>query len=363
MSGSSVLLWAVSGVTFVVALFAVVDQASLHQEMASQVFRIDETDQTAYLAPGIQRVVIGSELPPGGIELIPSGSVYISAAMRFSSGHVMERDETGNLVLYAEATPGFRTRLATFTPEGAVGLGEVPPETNVDGGVFVTGRAASSARDGWMMHSEANVTDAQGRVYATMGTVQNLEDPSETGVQFRTGDGTLTFSEGKVYIGYVSQAFKTGQGADSKVMVGGDVLVQSELQTLQLPVVSIERPNCAKNEPPYLMPRVFTYTGTETDQTPTPLQGNETDWTVTYFESGKHYASDTIYQYFGISVTNPGTVRCELLNSEYFITLTSSTHTFTTPTWNQETGHYYTCFCPRNQFEVNAYKAPVAASN
>jgi hypothetical protein len=358
MSGSSVLLWAVSGVTFVVALFAVVDQASLHQEMASQVFRIDETDQTAYLAPGIQRVVIGSELPPGGIELIPSGSVYISAAMRFSSGHVMERDETGNLVLYAEATPGFRTRLATFTPEGAVGLGEVPPETNVDGGVFVTGRAASSARDGWMMHSEANVTDTQGRVYATMGTVQNLEDPSETGVQFRTGDGTLTFSDGKVYIGYVSNTFKTRQGASSKVMVGGDVLVQSELQTLQLPIVSIERPACSTGN--YLMPRVFTYTGTESSQSLTPLQGNETDWTVTYFENGKNYASDTIYQYFGISVNGSRTVSC---TSENEITITPSNPSFPISTPKYETGHYYTCFCPRNQFEVNAYKAPVATSN
>lgn len=357
MSGSSVLLWAVSGVTFVVALFAVVDQASLHQEMASQVFRIDETDQTAYLAPGIQRVVIGSELPPGGIELIPSGSVYISAAMRFSSGHVMERDEAGNLVLYAEATPGFRTRLATFTPEGAVGLGEVPPETNVDGGVFVTGRAASSARDGWMMHSEANVTDAQGRVYATMGTVQNLEDPSETGVQFRTGDGTLTFSEGKVYIGYVSQAFRSAQNGSSKVMVGGDVLVQSELQTLQLPIVSIEGPKCLTGN--YLMPLVFTYTGTESSQSLTPLQGNETDWTVTYFERGKHYAPGTIYQYFGISVNGTGTVSCDSTGQ---ITSTSSTQLqFSTPKY--ETGHYYTCFCPRNQFEVNAYKAPVATSN
>ena len=357
MSGSSVLLWAVSGVTFVVALFAVVDQASLHQEMASQVFRIDETDQTAYLAPGIQRVVIGSELPPGGIELIPSGSVYISAAMRFSSGHVMERDEVGNLVLYAEATPGFRTRLATFTPEGAVGLGEVPPETNVDGGVFVTGRAASSARDGWMMHSEANVTDAQGRVYATMGTVQNLEDPSETGVQFRTGDGTLTFSEGKVYIGYVSNDFKTGQGASSKVMVGGDVLVQSELQTLQLPIVSIERPKCLTES--YLMPRVFTYTGTEPSQSLTPLQGNETDWTVTYFEKNEEYASDTINQYFGKNVNGSRTVSC---TSENEIAISDGNQVSFQQLQYSGT-HYYTCFCPRNQFEVNAYKAPVAPSN
>ena len=349
MSGSSVLLWAVSGVTFVVALFAVVDQASLHQEMASQVFRIDESDQTAYLAPGIQRVVIGSELPPGGIELIPSGSVYISAAMRFSSGHVMERDETGNLVLYAEATPGFRTRLATFTPEGAVGLGEVPPETNVDGGVFVTGRATASARDGWMMHSEANVTDTQGRVYATMGTVQNLEDPSETGVQFRTGDGTLTFSDGKVYIGYVSNTFKTTQGPNAKVMVGGDVLVQSELQTLQLPIVSIERPDCFTGN--YLMPRVFTYSGTE--KSPNPLQGNETDWTVTYFENGKTYSQETIRKYFHQSFNGTGSVSCD---SNKHIYLGDPPHEFTTLPYSEP--YYYTCFCPRNQFEVNAYKAP-----
>lgn len=353
MSGSSVLLWAVSGVTFVVALFAVVDQASLHQEMASQVFRIDESDQTAYLAPGIQRVVIGPELPPGGIELVPSGSVYIGAAMRFSSGHVMERDETGNLVLYAEATPGFRTRLATFTPEGAVGLGEVPPETNVDGGVFVTGRAVSSARDGWMMHSEANVTDAQGRVYATMGTVQGLEDPSERGVQFRTGDGTLTFSNGKVFIGYVSNEFKRGQGADAKVMVGGDVLVQSELQTLQLPIVSIERPDCFTGN--YLMPRVFTYSGIEPIPNHlNPLQGNETDWTVTYFEKGKTYSGEIIQQYFSTNDTAPVTVNC---TSETQIQYGTGTQTTTAPTAHPGK-HYYTCFCPRNQFEVNAYKAP-----
>ena len=353
MAGNTLLLWAVSSVTFVIALFAVVDQASLHQEMASQVFRIDETDQTAYLAPGIRRVVIGQELPAGGIESVPTGSVYIGAAMRFSSGHSMERDDAENLVLYAEPTPGFRTRLATFTPEGAVSLGEVPPVQNIEGGVFVTGRAVSSARDGWLMHSEANVTDTLGRVYATMGTVKNLEDPSETGVQFRTGDGTLTFSNGKVYIGYVSQAFRNAQGNNSRVLVGSDVLVESEIQALKLPVTSIDPSECQTGG--YLMPTVFTYSGPASTSDPNPLQNNQSDWTVAYFDPNLRYSNTTVHNYFpGHSLENfNGTIYCNGDGSNLNLGGGTSNQINSR---SYENPHYYTCFCPKNQFEINSFK-------
>ena len=340
MSGWNVLLWSLSGVTFVIALFAVVDQASLHQEMASQVFRFDDNG-SATLADGIRRVIIGPELPDGGVETIPTGSVFIGATMRFSSGHSMERDQEGNLVLYAEPTPGFRTRLATFTPEGAVALGEVPPQDNVEGGVYVTGRAVTSARDGWMMRAEANVTDTRGRVYATMGMVQSIENPTQTGVQFRTGDGSLTFSDGRVFVGYVSDAFRQNQG-EAKVLVGGDVMVESQIQALQLPVVSIDPTDCHVNA--YLMPRVIRYTGT--GSMPQWGNGDETNFTMTYFEKDATYTQDVITNIFGTPPTSTSPVYpVEVTCDEIFDILIGGIAA------SAQSDRIYTCFCPRSQFE------------
>jgi len=203
------------------------------------------------------------------------------------------------------------------------------------------------------MHSEANVTDTLGRVYATMGTVQNLEDPSETGVQFRTGDGTLTFSNGKVYIGYVSQAFRNAQGNNSRVLVGSDVLVESEIQALKLPVTSIDPSECQTGG--YLMPTVFTYSGPASTSDPNPLQNNQSDWTVAYFDPNLRYSNTTVHNYFpGHSLENfNGTIYCNGDGSNLNLGGGTSNQINSR---SYENPHYYTCFCPKNQFEINSFK-------
>jgi archaellum component FlaG (FlaF/FlaG flagellin family) len=356
MSASNTLLWAVSGITFALALVAVIDQSSLNQELASSVFRFDGNG-TATLAPGVRRVIIGDP-PAGGIQSVPRGSVYIGAAMLFSSGHSMERDTSGNLVLYAETVPGFRTRLATFTPQGAVALGEVPPGGNVDGGVFVTGRAVAKARDGWMMSAESNVTDLDGRVFATMGVVQNIEDPRETGIQFQTGDGTLTFADGRLYVGHVSKSLKASSSS-AKVLVGGDVVIESELQALSLPVTSIDPYDCS-TAPSNRIARVIIMPVGQS-----LFNGNEADTLTVYFEYGQPYTAAVLahaFQTYASSFADDSTYTVACTETDIQISDTSTTDIITiTPlgrfVHNNDNAYTYTCWCPRNTFEVNAYRA------
>jgi hypothetical protein len=348
MAASTTLLWGLSTVTFIVALFAVIDQSTLHQELASQVFRFDGNG-TASLAPGIRRVVIGPELPPNGIESVPTGSVYIGSAIRFSSGHSMERDGSGNLVLFAEATPGFRTRLATFTPKGAVSLGEIAPPDDADGNVFVVGRAIASARDGWMMHAISNVTDHLGRVFATMGPVQGIEDPTESGIQFRTGDSTLTFSNGRVYVGFVSDSMKKAS-PNAKVLVGGDVVVESELTQLKLPVTSIDPPDC----PEYGYVRVQNFTNSATYQ-----NGNASDLSTTYFLPTALYTSTVVREVFSKPSIPLGLSNISLNCTIHGIS-TSLTTVSISLSATLNTNPFISCWCPLNAFEITSFAAPTA---
>ena len=74
-SGSSVLVWILTGLTFAFALFAVVDQASLRRSLGVRVFDVDGNG-TARLSDGVQRVILGPEAPEDGIYSIPTHTMY-----------------------------------------------------------------------------------------------------------------------------------------------------------------------------------------------------------------------------------------------------------------------------------------------
>lgn len=235
-------VWLLTGSTFLLSFYALVDQGALRRDLSAQVFRV--VDGVATVAPNVQRVILAPKKPSDAIiNALPAGSVYVGAKLQFATGHVLEEDTRGNLVLLS-VTDGVETRMATFSPHGAVGFGQMPlsPRQETQRNLFLTGSPSDTVRDGWQSNGTTFVTDGGGRTVGSISNVYFLGDPSRTGLQMFSDDArqAVTFtSSGQVLIGHVSQAMMSNN-KQASLLVGGDVVVDASARTINYKCMDIE---------------------------------------------------------------------------------------------------------------------------
>lgn len=74
MAGTSMLAWALTGLTFCFSLFAVIDQSALRRSFGTRVFNVD-ANGVATLASQRQRIILGPDKPVDGVYSIPEGTM------------------------------------------------------------------------------------------------------------------------------------------------------------------------------------------------------------------------------------------------------------------------------------------------
>jgi hypothetical protein len=235
-------VWILTSVTFILAIYALIDQSALRRDLSAQVFRV--VDGTATVASTVDKVILSPEKPSDEeINALPKGAVYIGAKLRFSTGHVMDRDPRGNLIL-SSVKDGVETRMATFSPHGAVGFGQVPltPTQEKSRNLFLTGTPSDVTRDGWMSSGTTAITDANGNTVGSLSNVVLLEDTTITGVQIysQTAKQSITFSaDGRVIVGNVRAGILNSNNQAS-LLVNGDTVVDTTERTINYKCMDVE---------------------------------------------------------------------------------------------------------------------------
>ena len=226
------VVWGLTGLTFAFSLYALIDQTVLRRELSAQVFRIDENG-TAYLNDGVSRVILSPNRPsPAELSTLPMGSTYVGATLRFGTGHRMDQDARGNLVLTV-MVDGVQRRVATFSSRGAVGFGEIPLtlEQEQTNRMYLTGSADSKVRDGWQSTGSMDMVHVDGTSVGKLCNVYKLDDPTVTGIQIYSegARNSITYStEGQVFVGDVSREF-TAQNTKATVLTQGSVVVEDSI--------------------------------------------------------------------------------------------------------------------------------------
>ena len=205
---SAVVQWSVILVLFVLSLYLLIAQTRMSRDLSAQLLKT--VDGVATTATNVKRVVLAPNKPSDAVlNSLPNGAVYIGATLRFATGHLMEQDPYDNLVL-SSVSGGVKTRMATFSPHGAVGFGEMPltDQQSTGTGLFLTGSPVDTVRDGWQSTGSTKITDSEGNVVGTMADVYHLDDPASTGIQIYNEGAkpAITFTkDGRVVIGTVAE--------------------------------------------------------------------------------------------------------------------------------------------------------------
>lgn len=235
-------VWFLTGSTFLLALYALIDQSALRRDLSAQVFRV--RDGTATVASNVKRVILAPEKPNEEVlSALPPGTIYIGAKLQFATGHILDQDPRGNLVL-SSVQDGIPTRLATFSPHGAVGFGQLPLSTfqETTRNLYLTGSPSDTVRDGWQSNGTTMITDGNGNTVGTLSNVFDLSNPSRTGVQvFSKGaNQAITFAQnGQVSIGTIDHSLYDSNKKAS-LLVGGDVVVDASARTINYKCQNIQ---------------------------------------------------------------------------------------------------------------------------
>ena len=237
------LAWAVTALTFAFSLFALIDQTVLRRELSAQVFQID-SNGTAFLNQGVQKVILSPTRPsPAALSQMPAGSTFIGSSLRFGTGHRMDQDARGNLVL-SVVVDGVQRRVATFSQAGAVGFGEIPLtlEQEATNQMYLTGSADSAVRDGWQTTGSMDIVHPDGTAMGKMCNVYKTDDPSVRGIQIYSdrAKNAITYTTmGQVFIGDVSSEFSQNNEKAS-VLVEGSVVVEDNSRQVNFKCLQIK---------------------------------------------------------------------------------------------------------------------------